>query len=177
MRMKIEGKKEEVKRIRENLTESKASFFLDFRGLKVAELTEFRKLLRKEGANFYVVKNTLARLAIEGTELRDLDKFLSGCTGVVFGGEDPAAPARIIKGFGKNHSHLVAKGGVLGEDILTDDEVGRLGDLPPKKDLLAQVLTELQLPLRGLLEVLSAPLNDLVFLLNSILEKKKETEQ
>jgi len=72
---------------------------------------------------------------------------------------------------------LVAKGGVLGEDILTDDEVGRLGDLPPKKDLLAQVLTELQLPLRGLLEVLSAPLNDLVFLLNSILEKKKETEQ
>jgi len=177
MRMKIEGKKEEVKRIRENLTESKASFLVDFQGLKVAELTEFRKLLRKEEANFYVVKNSLVHLAIEGTELKDLDKFLTGCTGIVFGGEDPAAPARIIKGFSKNHSHLVAKGGVLGEDILTDDEVGRLGDLPPKEDLLAQILTELQLPLRGLLEVLGAPLNNLVFLLNSISENKKETEQ
>ena len=177
MRMKIEGKKEEVKRIRENLTESKASFLVDFQGLKVAELTEFRKLLRKEEANFYVVKNSLVHLAIEGTELKDLDKFLTGCTGIVFGGEDPAAPARIIKGFSKNHSHLVAKGGVLGEDILTDDEVGRLGDLPPREDLLAQILTELQLPLRGLLEVLGAPLNNLVFLLNSISENKKETEQ
>ncbi len=177
MRMKIEGKKEEVKRIRENLVESKGSFLLDFGGLKVAELTEFRKLLRKEGANFYVVKNSLARLAIEGTELRDLDRLLSGCTGIVFGGDDPAASAKIIKGFSKNHSHLIAKGGALGLDILTDDEVGRLGDLPPKKDLLAQVVAELQLPLRGLLEVLSVPLNDLVFLLNSILEKKKETYQ
>lgn len=177
MRMKIEGKKEEVKRMRENLTKSKASFLLDFRGLKVAEFTEFRKLLRKEGTNFCVVKNSLARLAIEGTELRDLDKFLTGCTGIVFGGEDPAASAGVIKGFSKNHVHLVAKGGVLGGDILTDDEVGRLGDLPPKKDLLAQVVTELQLPLSGLLQVLSAPLNDLVFLLNLILEKKKETEQ
>ena len=177
MRMKIEEKKEEVKRIRENLTDSKASFLLSFRGLKVAEFTEFRKLLRNEGTRFTVVKNNLARLAIEGTKLGGLEKFLSGCTGIVFGGKNPTASAKIIKGFSKNHPHLVAKGGVLGEIILTDDEVRRLGDSPPKKDLLAQVAMELQLPLRGLLQVLSATLNDLVFLLNSILEKKKETER
>lgn len=177
MRMKREGKKEEIKRIREDLMGSKASFLLDFRGLKVAELTEFRKLLRKEGAKFHVVKNSLARLAIEGTELRDLDKFLTGCTGIIFAESNSTAAAKIIKRFSKDHSHLVAKGGVLGKDVLMDDEVRRLGDLPPKKDLLAQTLAELQLPLRGLLGVLSAPLNDLVFLLNSVLEKKKETYQ
>lgn len=177
MRMRREGKKEEIKRIREGLMGSKASFLLDFRGLKVVELTEFRKLLRKEGAKFHVVKNSLARLAVEGTELRSLDKFLTGCTGIIFAESDSVATAKIIKRFSKDHSHLVAKGGVLGKDVLLNDEVRRLGDLPPKKDLLAQTLTELQSPLRGLLGVLSAPLSDLVFLLNSVLEKKKETYQ
>jgi len=177
MRMKRERKVEEVKKIEEDLRESKASFILDFRGLKVAELTEFRKMLRKEGARFHIVKNSLANLAIKKTKLEGLGQFFSGCSGIVFTKKDPLASAKVIKKFIGEHSNLTVRGGILDRDILKNSEVKKLGDLPSREVLLAQVVAGVQLPIRKLLGTLSVPLNNLILLLNLILEKKKEIYQ
>jgi len=177
MRMKRAKKVEEVKKIREDLRRSEASFVLDYRGLKVTELTELRKMLREEGAKFRVVKNSLAHLAIKETEIKDLSQFFSGCSGIIFAERDSLASARIIKKFIGEHPHFRIKGGALDKNILKSDEVRRLGDMLPREVLLTQVLAGIQFPSRKLLGTLSAPLNNLVLLLSSILEKKKEIYQ
>lgn len=175
MKMKRERKIEEVKKIEEDLRKSTASFILDFQGLKVAELTEFRKMLRKEGARFHVVKNSLANLAIKKTRLEGLSQFFSGCSGIIFAGEDPLTSAKVIKKFMGEHSNLTIKGGVLDRNILKNNEVKKLGDLPARKVLLGQVVAGVQFPLRKLLGTLSVPLNNLILLLNLILEKRRRS--
>lgn len=175
--MDRQRKAEEVRKIKEDLEKSQASFIFDYRGLRVAELTELRKMLRGVGARFHVVKNTLAHRVIEKMELEDLNQFFSGCTGIIFAEKDPVTSAKIVKEFILGHPNLVIKGGVLGRDILGDNEVRSLGDMSSREVILSQLLAEIQSPIRKFVGVLNSPLSNLVFLLNSILFKKKEKEK
>ena len=174
--MNRQAKIEKVRRIGEDLEKSEASFIFNYHGLKVAELTELRKMLRGVGARFHVVKNNLAHRAVEKIGLDDLNQFFSGGTGIIFVEKDPLASAKIVKGFILDHPSLVIKGGVLGRDILKSDEVRRLGDMPSREILLSQLLTGMQSPLRRLLGILNSPLGNLVLLLQSILSKKKSND-
>lgn len=170
--MSLEDKIVKVKKIEEGLERSEASFVVDYQGLKVAELTEFRKMLRSKGAEFVVVKNTLASRAVGGTDLEEAGKFFCGCTGIVFVDHDPLASAKILKDFVLDHPQLALKGGILEGEILEGDKIKALGDLPSQEILLSQLLTLIQSPLRRLLGVLSSPMGNLIFLLTSILERK-----
>lgn len=171
--MSLEDKIVKVKKIEEGLERSEASFVVDYQGLKVAELTELRKLLRSKGARFLVVKNTLASRAVGGADLEGVGKFFcGGCTGIVFVEHDPLASAKILKDFVLDHPQLAFKGGILGGEILEGDKIKVLGGLPSREILLVQLLTLMQFPLRRLLGVLSSPMGNLIFLLTSILEKK-----
>jgi ribosomal protein L7/L12 len=168
MSIRLENKIRQVEGIRDKLRASSAFFLVNYRGLKVAELTEFRKNLRKIKATFQVVKNTLVSKSVKEAGLEKLEKFLSGPTGMVFAEGDPAAPAKIIKEFIQNHPYLIIKGGILGGQILQEDEVKALGNLPGQGILLAQLLAAMQSPLTGLLNVLNAPLRNLIFALRAI---------
>ena len=170
--MSLEDKIVKVKKIEEGLERSEASFVVDYQGLKVAELTEFRKMLRSKGAEFVVVKNTLASRAVGGTDLEEAGKFFCGCTGIVFVDHDPLASAKILKDFVLDHPQLALKGGILEGEILEGDKIKALGDLPSQEILLSQLLTLIQSPLRRVLGVLSSPMGNLIFLLTSILERK-----
>ena len=170
--MSLEDKIVKVKKIEEGLERSEASFVVDYQGLKVAELTEFRKMLRSKGAEFVVVKNTLASRAVGGTDLEEAGKFFCGCTGIVFVDHDPLASAKTLKDFVLDHPQLALKGGILEGEILEGDKIKALGDLPSQEILLSQLLTLIQSPLRRLLGVLSSPMGNLIFLLTSILERK-----
>jgi large subunit ribosomal protein L7/L12 len=170
--MSLDHKIVKVKKIEEGLERSEAFFIVDYQGLKVAEFTELRKLLRSKGAKLVVVKNTLASRAIGGTGLEEVGKFFCGCTGIVFVDHDPLASAKILKDFVLDHPQLGLKGGILGGEILEGDKIKALGDLPSREILLAQFLTLVQSPLRKLLSVLGTPMGNLIFLLTLILERK-----
>jgi len=172
MKLKLKEKIEQVERIRENLEKSEASFIVNYRGLKTTEFTELRKKLRDAGSFFRVVKNSLASRSVEGTNLKELREFFCGPTGIIFVEDDPATSAKILKKFIQDHPYLVLKGGVLDGQILKEDEVKALGDLPGRNELLAKLLLTMQSPLRELLGVLSAPLRDLVLVLRAILIKE-----
>ena len=170
--MSLDNRIVKVKKIEEGLERSEAFFIVDYQGLKVAELTELRKLLRNKGARLLVVKNTLASRAIAGTDSEEVGKFFCGCTGIVFVEHDPLASAKILKGFVLDHPQLEVKGGILGEEILEGDKIKALGDLPSREILLAQFLTLVRDPLRRLLGILGTPMGNLIFLLTLILERK-----
>lgn len=149
-----------------------ASFIVDYRGLKVAELTELRNKLREGKAIFRVVKNTLAMRSIQGKELEGLVQWFSGPTGIIFVEGDPLVSAKVLVGFLPDHPNLSIKGGLLGGDFLEENEVKALGRLPSREVLLSQILSLLQLPLVRLRGALNSPLQRLICLLNTISAKR-----
>lgn len=144
-----------------------AVFALDYRGLKVSEATEFRRKIRDAGATYRVVKNTLAKRALEGTSLESLEPHLSGMTGLAFTGEDPVALAKVIHDFAKDVPAITFKAGILADQELDQGRFEALAVLPSKEALLAQLLSVLQAPVRNLLGVLQAPARDLVMVLKA----------
>ncbi|MEA1964503.1 MAG: 50S ribosomal protein L10 [Candidatus Aerophobetes bacterium] len=172
--MGLEQKIKQVKRIEKGLKESKASFMLDYCGLKVDEITDFRKKLRKKGeVEFCVVKNSLASRAAEKLNLEGINRFFSGPTGIVFVKNDPLASAKVLKEFLSEHPNLSIKGGSLREEILDKEKVKLLWELPGQKVLLSQLIAGMQFPLRRLVMVLNSPLEKLVYLLRAVLQERK----
>jgi len=170
--MKLQEKIKQIERIKADLQRGKASFIVNYCGLKTTEIIELRKRLREIKSVFRVVKNSLASRSVRGTNLKELNGFFGEPTGIIFAEENPVSTARIIKEFVRAHPYLGVKGGVLEGKILKEDEVRALGDLPGQKILLAELLAAMQSPLRELLGVLNAPLRDLVLVLRAILIKE-----
>jgi len=173
MSMKLEEKKEQVKWLKENFLKSSASFLVDYRGLKVDELTELRRKLKEHKAVFKVVKNTLAKRGAEEANLSDLCSLFIGPTGVIFSFDEPVFPAKVIKEFIKEHPSLKIKGGMLAKELVDAEKVISLAELPDRKTLLTQFLSQLNFPLTGFLGALVSSLQNFMFAINSIIDKKK----
>lgn len=164
-------KQASVERLNEDLGPLAAVFIFDYRGLKVSEVTEFRRKIRETGAHYRVVKNTLAKRALEGTNFTSLEPNFSGMTGLAFTTEDPVALAKTISDFAKTVPAIAFKGGILDDKLLDAGQFKALADLPSREQLLSQLLSVLQAPIRNLLGVLQAPARDLVLVLKAASEK------
>lgn len=147
---------------------------VDFRGLKVEEANALRRRLRESGSRYYVVKNTLALRAIQGTPLAPLADCLSGMTGLAYTSSDPVALAKVLTGFAKEVPALAFKGGVVGGSFLSPAKLGQLAALPGREEILSRLLFVLQAPIQNLLGVLNAPARDLVLVLRAAENKGKE---
>lgn len=146
----IDQKKQIVEEISTKFRDSKSTIIVDYRGLKVAELTELRKSLRDAGIEFKVYKNTMTRRAAEQAELSALDEALTGPNAIAFSNEDVVAPAKILNDFAKKHEALEIKAGVIEGNVATVEEVKALADLPSREGLLSMLLSVLQAPIRNL---------------------------
>jgi large subunit ribosomal protein L10 len=128
----------------------------DYRGLDVEQISDLRRRFREQGVGYKVVKNTLTRIAVEGTEYNDLTDLLSGPTGIAFTEGDPIAPARVAVEFSKDHEALEVKGGFMEGQVLSEKEVREVSKLSGVKELKAQFLAALNGPAQKLLGVLNA---------------------
>jgi len=149
----------------------------DYRGLSVAEVTEFRDQLRAGGIRYEVIKNTLARRAIEGTPLEPLNAHLTGMTGWVLSGEDPILAAKTLREATKDlkkNDKFILKGGFFDGEILDGVAVAKIADLPSKEELYAMLLGLVQKGPQLVLGVLQAPGRDLVNLLKNYEAKLAE---
>lgn len=163
-----------VQRIKEKLQSSPAAILADYRGLTVAEVTELRNQLRQAGVEYRVVKNTLAVLAARQAGLAGLEEYLKGPTAIAYSGPDPAVPAKLLSEFARTHKNLVLKGGVVEGKIIDPAGVRELAELPSREVLLGKTLSALQAPLAGWVGMLQAPIRQLVYVLDSIRQKKEE---
>ncbi len=145
-----------------------------FQGLSVPEISALRHELRTVGTEFHVVKNTLARRAIKGTDLEQLEEHFQGSTAVALSNEDPALPAKILAKFAKSNPKLEVKVGLLSGKPLSRENVEALSKLPPREVLLSMLLGTLKAPTSGLVNVLAGVLTKFVRTLHAI-QQAKET--
>ncbi len=128
-----------VDAVRDAIGESAATLLTDYRGLSVAEFAELRAELRKTGATYRVVKNTLARRAATDAGIVGLEDILVGPTALVFCADDPVGPAKALKAFAKSHTALIVKGGYLDGEVLDGEAALKLADLESREDVLAGI--------------------------------------
>jgi large subunit ribosomal protein L10 len=146
----------------------RAAVVAEHRGLPVAEVTNLRKKLREAGAEFRVVKNTLVRLAAQGTDLAGLDGSFSGPTAIATAKGDPVAMAKAIKDFAAGSPKIALKAGYLDGKVLSVPEVQALAEVPPREVLLARLAAGLLSPVARLTQALSGPQRKLVYALDAV---------
>ncbi len=162
-----------VEQLRETFQNAGAIVVSEFRGLTVAQANLLRRTLEKEGAGHRVVKNTLARLAVEGTPYEGLKESFTGPTAISFTSGDPVALAKAVVKFADDNPQLTIRCGATPGRVLSQDEVKALSKLPGREELLAQFVGVLAGPIRGLLGVLSGVPRSFVQVLYQI-QKQKE---
>jgi len=151
MAMNVEAKQAVVTEVAAVAKVAQSAVAAEYRGLTVAEMTKLRVAARQAGVYVRVVKNTLARRAVEGTSFECMKSSLKGPLVLAFSREDPGAAARVVKSFAKEHDKLVTVALSIGGELYPGSDLDRLASLPT----LGEART-------GLVRVLNAPLTQLV---------------
>ena len=128
-----------VTEVRERMEGSSATMLTEYRGLSVGQLAKLRAELRKAGAEYRVVKNTLTKIAVRDAGYDVPDELLTGPTAITFCDEDPVAAAKALRTFAKDNPALIVKGGILDGKFIDAGETTRLADLASREELLAKM--------------------------------------
>ena len=165
-----------VDELSQAITGCSAAVMTDYQGLSASELTILRRKLREANLEYRVVKNTLARFAAEKAGKGFLVDSLKGPVAILFGYGEVTEPAKAISDYlkGAAESPVKIKGGFLGDQMLTADEITRLAKMPSREVLIAQVLAGLQAPITGLVSCLAAPMRNLAGVLQSRIKQLEE---
>jgi large subunit ribosomal protein L10 len=166
--MNKEQKAAVVEEIAEELKGSDAIFAVDYRGISVPQVAELRDKLRDADASFRVVKNRLTLRAAEKAGTSGLDELLEGPTALTFVRGDAAVAAKAINDFSRSADVLEFKGGLLGEQTLTVDEIKTIARLPARDVLNAQLVGMVASPLTGLVRGLNALISGIAIQLQQI---------
>jgi len=157
MALRLEDKKALVAEVNAVAGEAVSAIAAEYRGLSVAEMTELRKEARNAGVYMRVVKNTLARRAVEGTEFECMQETLKGPILLAFAKEDPGAAARVIREFAKAHEALQAVSLSAGGQLLPGSDLSKLADLPTLDQAHAMLLGVMLAPMSKLVRTLAEP--------------------
>ena len=157
MALRLEDKKALVKEVNAVAGDSVTAVAAEYRGLSVAEMTELRKEARNAGVYMRVVKNTLARRAVEGTEFECMQETLKGPILLAFAKDDPGAAARVIKNFAREHDALQAVSLSAGGQLLPASDLATLADLPTLDQARAMLLGVMMAPMTKLARTLAEP--------------------
>ena len=151
-----------------------SAILFDYTGLNVPQVTELRRQVRAVKGQYRVVKNTLARRALKGTEFEPLSDFFQGTTAIAFTGNDPVALAKTLTTFAKTAPALTIKAAVVQGRKIQAAEVTELATLPGKPGLYAKLLFLLSAPMVRLVTVLNAAPQALLNVLTQAEKKKGE---
>jgi len=157
MALRLEDKKALVKEVNTVAGESVSAVAAEYRGLSVSAMTELRAKARSAGVYLRVVKNTLARRAVAGTEFECMQETLKGPILLAFAKDDPGAAARVIKDFAKDHAALQAVSLSAGGQLLPGSDLARLAELPTLDQARAILLGVMLAPMSKLVRTLAEP--------------------
>lgn len=163
-----------VAEIKERLERAQAVFLAEYAGLSVKQQQTLRRGLRAGGAEFKVVKMTLARRAAAELELAELDELFIGPTGMAFADGDPVTAAKALKDFAKENEALAVKGGLLGSEFLTPERISELAEIESREVLLSKIAGVMKAPMANLAGLLAAMPRNLASAMQQLVEKKEE---
>lgn len=162
----LDIKKKVVAEITDKFQRSVAAVIVDYRGLKVEDVTELRKQCREEGLEYKVYKNTLSRMAAEKAGMEELVDQLVGPNAIVFSYEDPVAAAKIASDFSKKNKNLELKVGVVEGVFYDEEKLKEFASIPSREELIAKLLGSLK-----------APVSNFAYLLQAMIDKQEAEGQ
>lgn len=151
---KVELKQPIVEEIKENIKDAKSVVLVDYRGLTVEQDTQLRKTLREAGIIYKVYKNTMVKLAIDGTEFESLKDDLEGPTAVAISKTDATAPARLVAKFAKENPQLEIKTGVVEGTHYDNAGIKTIATIPSREELISKFLGSIQSPISNFARVI-----------------------
>ncbi len=161
MAMTRAEKKAEITELNTRFNTDELVVLTHFNGLTVAQVTNLRRELRQNGASYKVTKNSLAKIALKGTQFEQITDMFTGPTGVATS-KDAVAAAKVAYNFSKANEKLVILGGALGSKILSAKDVEALAKLPSLDELRSKLIGLLQAPASKMIGVLQAPAKAMV---------------
>lgn len=161
-----------VAMLKEKFERAKGMVLAEYKGMTVDEITELRDVLRGSGIEYRVVKNTLARIASEGTPVEAAREYFTGPVGVAIGYDDAASVAKSALGFAKNNEKFKVTCGVVEGAYCDEGQLKRIASLPPKEVLLGMLAGAMQAPPSKFARLLSATVTKFGYALNALKEKK-----
>lgn len=167
-----EQKQNIVNDLESKIEKQKSIVFMDFSGVKVKDLAQFRDKLKEEGNEMKVAKKSLMTIALKNKGVELDSKRLNGEVAMVFGYEDEIAPSRMVHQFSKENQKAKILGGFLENKFYEMADVIRLAELPSKQQLLGMLAGTLSAPASNLVSVLSGNARKLVMALSQIRDKK-----
>jgi large subunit ribosomal protein L10 len=171
--MPNQAKTDAVAVIKEKLTSNDGVILVDYRGLSVKEMQEFRRTITDSGGEVKVYKNTLTEIAVRELAMPSMDDFLVGPTCFIFVPDDPSAPAKAMVNFAKEHEALEIKGGLLDNDIVDVAAVKAIAALPSREELIAKFMGTALNPVRGFMAQATAPAAALTRTFRAVADQKE----
>ena len=173
MALGLEQKQQIVAEVNEVAASALSAVVADYRGLTVAEMTEMRVKARESGVYLRVVRNTLAKRAVEGTEYACLDETLVGPSLLAFSTEDPGSAARLLKDYAKEHDALEVKALSIGGELIAADQIDRVATLPTLDEARAMLMSVMLAPVTKLARTINEVPGKLVRTVAAIKEQKE----
>jgi len=171
--LRLEQKQQIVAEVNEIAASALSAVVADYRGLTVAQMTEMRVKARETGVYLRVVRNTLAKRAVEGTEYECLEESFIGPTLVAFSTQDPGSAARLLKDYAKEHDALEVRALAIGGELMSADQIDRIATLPTLDQARAMLLAVMQAPVIKLARTLNEVPGKLVRTLAAVRDQKE----
>lgn len=159
------AKAESVEQLKERFDGVQAAVLTEYRGLTVKQISDLRKQLKGAAAEYKVLKNRLAKIAVRGGALDSLAPHLKGPTGMAFTRQDPVAVAKALQAFVRTNPQLTIKVGLVEGNVVAPEALRSLAELPSKEVLRSQLIGAVEGPLSQIVSLLQAPMRELAYVL------------
>jgi len=171
--LNLEGKKAVVAEVAEIASTAHSAIAAEYRGLTVTDMTALRDAAREQYVQIRVIRNTLARRAVEGTDFACMQDGMIGLLVYGFSMEDPGAVARVMSEFSKENDQFEVKMVSLGGDLLPAGEIDRLAKMPTKDQAIAILMGTMKAPVEKLVRTLVAPTSKMVLTVAAVRDAKE----
>ncbi len=165
-------KSDKIAQIKEKVEKAQVAIVTEYQGMSVEDITNLRRALQKEDGDYMVTKNTLAKIAVKGTEYELLTDLLTGPIAIAFGYDDQVMPAKALAKFIKETEKGKIVGAVLDGKLLSADEAKALAALPSKQEIYAKMLGCINSPASGIANSINAVMSQLTRTMAAVRDQK-----
>jgi len=172
-----EQKQQDIVQLKEEFGAADNALIVSFQGLTVEKDWELRRALEKAELNYRVVKNTLVKIAVEGTPLEPLKDHFTGMTAVAYSEKDPVGLAKVLTKFAKDNAQLKFKAGIVEGRVINVKDVDALAALPSKEELVSKLMFLLNSPAQRIAIAVNGVARNLAVVIKQIADQKGGQDQ